>query len=168
MAVPKTAALPLGDAPTMGVYIIGQAPAGNPVLHVSEIGKISAGRRKSPLAALRPRRYKTGLPDENRCRSVAQSGSAPRSGRGGRRFESYHSDHFPAYRNITSANRVSESTGLTAAVFCAEKVAYGPTTLLLQLMLMFGSAHQLLEHYPNPVHDSMTPLPQLRLQNKAS
>ncbi len=28
------------------------------------------------------------------CRSVAQSGSAPRSGRGGRRFESSHSDHF--------------------------------------------------------------------------
>ena len=26
-------------------------------------------------------------------RSVAQSGRAPRSGRGGRRFESYHSDH---------------------------------------------------------------------------
>ena len=29
-------------------------------------------------------------------RSVAQSGSAPRSGRGGRRFKSCHSDHFPA------------------------------------------------------------------------
>ncbi len=28
-------------------------------------------------------------------RSVAQPGSAPRSGRGGRRFESSHSDHFP-------------------------------------------------------------------------
>ena len=27
------------------------------------------------------------------CRSVAQPGSAPRSGRGGRRFESSHSDH---------------------------------------------------------------------------
>ena len=31
--------------------------------------------------------------EPRRCRSVAQSGSAPRSGRGGRRFESYHSDH---------------------------------------------------------------------------
>jgi hypothetical protein len=29
----------------------------------------------------------------NTCRSVAQSGSAPRSGRGGRRFKSCHSDH---------------------------------------------------------------------------
>ena len=28
-----------------------------------------------------------------KCRSVAQSGSAPRSGRGGRRFKSCHSDH---------------------------------------------------------------------------
>ncbi len=28
-------------------------------------------------------------------RSVAQPGSAPRSGRGGRRFESSHSDHYP-------------------------------------------------------------------------
>ncbi len=28
------------------------------------------------------------------CRSVAQSGSAPRSGRGGRRFESSHSDQY--------------------------------------------------------------------------
>jgi hypothetical protein len=27
------------------------------------------------------------------CRSVAQPGRAPRSGRGGRRFKSYHSDH---------------------------------------------------------------------------
>ena len=32
--------------------------------------------------------------EPRRCRSVAQSGSAPRSGRGGRRFESYHSDQF--------------------------------------------------------------------------
>ena len=47
----------------------------------------------SPLAVLPGRRYKTGLPDEDRCRSVAQSGSAPRSGRGGRRFKSCHSDH---------------------------------------------------------------------------
>ena len=30
------------------------------------------------------------------CRSVAQSGSAPRSGRGGRRFKSCHSDHYLA------------------------------------------------------------------------
>src|SRR5271169_4269519 len=30
------------------------------------------------------------------CRSVAQSGSAPRSGRGGRRFKSCHSDQYLA------------------------------------------------------------------------
>ncbi len=34
------------------------------------------------------------LDDPAKCRSVAQPGSAPRSGRGGRRFESSHSDHF--------------------------------------------------------------------------
>ncbi len=34
----------------------------------------------------------TGAACARRCRSVAQPGSAPRSGRGGRRFESYHSD----------------------------------------------------------------------------
>jgi hypothetical protein len=34
MAVPKTAALPLGDAPKRcGVYIIGSNAAGNTVLH---------------------------------------------------------------------------------------------------------------------------------------
>jgi hypothetical protein len=32
-------------------------------------------------------------PHSRRPRSVAQSGSAPRSGRGGRRFKSCHSDH---------------------------------------------------------------------------
>ncbi len=30
------------------------------------------------------------------CRSVAQPGRAPRSGRGGRRFKSCHSDHYLA------------------------------------------------------------------------
>jgi hypothetical protein len=42
-------------------------------------------------------RYKPlrGNPQKS-CRSVAQSGSAPRSGRGGRRFESSHSDHLRA------------------------------------------------------------------------
>ena len=46
----------------------------------------------SPRLARRlPPAYKAALADEA-CRSVAQSGSAPRSGRGGRRFESSHSD----------------------------------------------------------------------------
>mgnify|MGYP000340738976 CR=1 FL=1 len=42
----------------------------------------------TPLAKPRNIRY-TNL----RCRDVAQFGSAPRSGRGGRRFESCHPDH---------------------------------------------------------------------------
>ncbi len=47
----------------------------------------SAGRR-SPLVAAACGRYKTLASG----RSVAQPGSAPRSGRGGRRFKSCHSD----------------------------------------------------------------------------
>ena len=55
------------------------------------------GKLAKPLARRRSRGYKAhtrsaGPPRQ--CRSVAQPGSAPRSGRGGRRFESSHSDHF--------------------------------------------------------------------------
>jgi hypothetical protein len=49
-----------------------------------------------PVAALAAppwRRYKTA---HQRCRSVAQPGRAPRSGRGGRRFKSCHSDQYLA------------------------------------------------------------------------
>src|SRR5512140_1433064 len=35
-----------------------------------------------------------------RCRSVAQPGRAPRSGRGGRRFESCRSDHFSRFHIV--------------------------------------------------------------------
>src|SRR3954454_5877962 len=45
------------------------------------------------LAGAGPRRYISRLTRDDRLRSVAQSGSAPRSGRGGRRFKSCHSDH---------------------------------------------------------------------------
>ncbi len=88
MAVPKTAALPLGDAPKRAVeaaYIAPGRGAGN------RPGR-QAKRVVSWLAARHARRYKAAS-REHRCRSVAQSGSAPRSGRGGRRFKSCHSDH---------------------------------------------------------------------------
>ena len=50
--------------------------------------------RHGRLARRRAGAYKTALPATRAtCRSVAQPGSAPRSGRGGRRFESSHSDH---------------------------------------------------------------------------
>jgi hypothetical protein len=42
------------------------------------------------------RRYNPPRPHTRRSRSVAQPGSAPRSGRGGRRFKSCHSDHLSA------------------------------------------------------------------------
>jgi hypothetical protein len=46
-----------------------------------------------PRSRLRPRGLTAITPPRIGERSVAQSGSAPRSGRGGRRFESCHSDH---------------------------------------------------------------------------
>ena len=57
MAVPKTAALPLGDAPpSVGVYIIGRAAAGNSVLRGSADPRKGAilPLRRFPLAAIRP------------------------------------------------------------------------------------------------------------------
>ncbi len=53
-----------------------------------------AGRR---LAGAGCRRYKPPAPCVGQCRSVAQPGRAPRSGRGGRRFKSCHSDQ-PTYQ----------------------------------------------------------------------
>ena len=57
--------------------------------------------RGRQLAALWGRRY-----NAPRSRSVAQSGSAPRSGRGGRRFKSCHSDQFSRLI-LPKANRAS-------------------------------------------------------------
>ena len=47
-----------------------------------------------PRSAALPRCSRWVYLEPSKCRSVAQPGSAPRSGRGGRRFESSHSDHF--------------------------------------------------------------------------
>jgi hypothetical protein len=55
----------------------------------SYAGDIAGSLPGSLLAAPGSRGYKTA---HQRNRSVAQSGSAPRSGRGGRRFKSCHSD----------------------------------------------------------------------------
>ncbi len=46
-----------------------------------------------PRSRLRPQVLAAITPPRIAARSVAQSGSAPRSGRGGRRFKSCHSDH---------------------------------------------------------------------------
>ena len=54
----------------------------------------SRGRGHRPFTAVTGVRIPVGVPKFLICRSVAQPGSAPRSGRGGRRFESFHSDHF--------------------------------------------------------------------------
>ncbi len=93
MAVPKTAALPLGDAPkpsAVRLFIVGTDSSGNydmrrQIIVQSAILRLRGGS---------PPVISPAFPMLRECRSVAQSGSAPRSGRGGRRFKSYHSDHF--------------------------------------------------------------------------
>ena len=84
MAVPKTAALPLGYAPPAAVaaWALYPLPEG---LAIQDGGPNFAER--TACATAPARLY------GRRFRSVAQPGSAPRSGRGGRRFESCHSDH---------------------------------------------------------------------------
>src|SRR4051794_20213843 len=59
--------------------------------NVAAAGKVQMARPIS--ACLRPWKVAAISPDFSR--SVAQSGSAPRSGRGGRRFKSCHSDQLP-------------------------------------------------------------------------
>ncbi len=99
---PKPVALPLGHAPTdCGLlqrrdvlYRLGRLPA--------TIPETDRTTRGSGLAAPQWRRYKTAPP----ARSVAQPGSAPRSGRGGRRFKSCHSDqHFSITRQTPCNTR---------------------------------------------------------------
>lgn|GEM_PF-1792684 len=43
------------------------------------------------------------------CRSVAQAGSAPDLGSGGRRFESYRSDHFFIGRQVFDEKMMQQS-----------------------------------------------------------
>ena len=123
MAVPKTAALPLGDAPLLSgsaVYIKRPDWTGNLAFKLRQrswSGRACRPRQRGagpgraraplpegrlnkaelsgalPLAALRGRRYNAASRCILKCRSVAQSGSALRSGRRGRRFKSCHSDH---------------------------------------------------------------------------
>src|SRR5207244_6989340 len=75
-----SAALPLGYAPSQG-------PRSRP--DDSDEGRTD--QRPSRLPAPGPRGY---ISASAKYRSVAQPGSAPRSGRGGRRFKSCHSDQF--------------------------------------------------------------------------
>jgi hypothetical protein len=85
MAVPKTAALPLGDAPMAADHNCrGGAKQRRPIRTTTSL----AGPQRCGLRA----RGALAISGPRERRSVAQSGSAPRSGRGGRRFKSCHSD----------------------------------------------------------------------------
>ncbi len=79
------------------------------------------GYRCNGLAGTPRRRYKNRLA---RCgrksgpaarRSVAQPGSAPRSGRGGRRFESSHSDHCSFAKEAYSYDATTPQSGVAGS-----------------------------------------------------
>ena len=80
------------------VFGIGWGISGSAPLRASRNDGGRSGEEffSKPVAAGRARVYNPLAPRGSlpggRLRSVAQSGSAPRSGRGGRRFESCHSD----------------------------------------------------------------------------
>ena len=64
MAVPKTAALPLGDAPmpfAVRLFLVVATAAGNS--HLAQGRRMIAGRH-SPLAGHPAAGYKSGLPDD--------------------------------------------------------------------------------------------------------
>ena len=83
MAESKSAALPLGYAPTISAYC-------RSARTIPARGQPSNAAPARKTACLRPLRHPVIQP--LLWRSVAQPGSAPRSGRGGRRFKSCHSD----------------------------------------------------------------------------
>jgi hypothetical protein len=115
MAVPKTAALPLGDAPTAG-FLHANARVRNAACRARPnacVAGLPASKRRAkrlkpltvyPRRKASPRRLKPPMlaaitpplrrprGREEPYRSIAQPGSAPASGAGGRVFESLYSD----------------------------------------------------------------------------
>lgn len=97
MAVPKTAALPLGDAPTRA-FLHGSDGARNRAENASvrRLPPLGAESIKRPAADGRRSKPTRGFGGERAVRksrrSIAQPGSAPASGAGGRVFESHYSD----------------------------------------------------------------------------
>ena len=80
-----------------------------------------------------------------RCRSVAQSGSAPRSGRGGRRFESYHSDQLKPrkptlYRAKPPGNREAVLSGRLPVRYCTGGAQFRLFSLSLSIADRWGNS----------------------------
>src|SRR5262249_19979019 len=87
--------------------------------------------------AIRPARAK--------CRSVAQSGSAPRSGRGGRRFKSCHSDQYSKIKRFATPSGPrshpgqavsplqSAETGRCMTVYSGREIEFGAVSFTLPL-----------------------------------
>ena len=106
MAVPKTAALPLGDAPTEAVVTtVHHARQPTPKAAISALvqwgsPRYNAAQPDGPLPETFPS-YRRSGGHHGTWRSIAQPGSAPASGAGGRVFESLYSDHStPASREV--------------------------------------------------------------------
>jgi hypothetical protein len=72
------------------------------VIRHFDSSKTAARRKKVAGAAIRSYNARHLPRSRWRDRSVAQPGSAPRSGRGGRRFESSHSDHYLRINRLIS------------------------------------------------------------------
>ncbi len=83
-------------------------------------GRGGKQRRRNDLAKRPHRLYKAG----RHWRSVAQPGSAPRSGRGGRRFKSCHSDQ-PSRRRGSLCRQTSDNSN-GARAFSGEAETASP------------------------------------------
>ena len=124
MAVPKTAALPLGDAPTEAVVTtVHHARQPTPKAAISALvqwgpPRYNAAQPDGPLPETSPSLRRSGG-HHGTWRSIAQPGSAPASGAGGRVFESLYSDQStPASREVGvfHTDRVAGSSGAGSAL----------------------------------------------------
>ena len=125
MTVPKTVVLPLHHSPAVRRSRRRSASRRGAVIYAKAPGDATPEKERIFIGSrLFSRGLFTGLqgavgmvisplldattasgPRREKCRSVAQSGRALRSGRRGRRFESSHSDHFSLHRQMISPSR---------------------------------------------------------------
>ena len=123
MAESKSAALPLGYAPMQ------RLSAGRATILASHH---AINARKCAACGIFGRSLYSG----GWRRSVAQSGSAPRSGRGGRRFESCHSDQqTQGHSKLASAHRQSMGQSLACSDLDTAGLAAGERRANASLMV---------------------------------
>ena len=117
-------------------------------------GRELAFRRKGVEESLAERQYghlsgvsRAGLKSvKQQCRGVAQPGSAPALGAGGRRFKSYRPDHFKVVRSGDMGNRTFRRHRLH---FWPEGVLQGLQGFFLQINIAEIAIHK--THQPDVV-----------------